>query len=355
MSIIYRFPTNVSMTEVTQEYAVQREKLLGLQIAPFEPHMTTKVQWDELDRERGMTAPHNMGSDPKVGRRPGSKLREYEPIPFKETDLITEPELLRARAFGTLSGVIDLHDTVARTMKSRVDKTYLRAEWCVWAALRGRLQIDENGVHVDETFPVQTYDVVNDWDDFANATPMRDDMAVALLFRGTGATAKGAKAYLNQTTMNWRLQNANDADLHGMWSPNLSPIAYSVEEMNKIQEARGLPTYEVYDEVYIDEFDEPQTFLEDGEVIYVGKRPAGQKIITFAMTPSLHNQKDGMPAPGFFSILEVNGHGNPGVVEVSSADLGAGKNPKIEITGGVYGGPRMPYARSVVRARVKLT
>ncbi|MET0626574.1 MAG: major capsid protein [Pyrinomonadaceae bacterium] len=353
--IIYRFPTNVSMTQTTQEYAIEREKLLGLKIMPFEEHMTTQVEWDELDSERGMTSAHNMGTDPKIGRRPGSKTHRYEPIPFKETDIVGESELLRARQFGTLGGVIDLHETIGRIQKARVDKNFIRAEWCVWSALRGHLVVEENGVSVDETFNVQSYSVEDDWDEFASATPLADDQAVALKFRGTGASAKGARAYLNQTTLNWRLGNRNANDLAGLWPANLSSVLYDLEQMNKLQEKRGLPVYELYDEGYIDDYGDFQTYIEDGEVIVVGARPNGQKVGGVAMTPTLHNQKSGQPAPGFFSILEVNGRGNPGAVEVSSAELGAGKNPKVEITGGFYGGPRMPYPRSVIRMRVKLT
>jgi len=353
--IIYRFPTNVSMTEVTQEYVVEREKLLGLQIAPFEPHMTQRVQWDELDSERGMTAPHNMESDPKIDRRPGSKLREYEAIPFKQTDVITEKELLRARQFGTLGGVVDLHDIVGRTMKARVDKTYLRAEWCIWQALMGELEIEENNVYVHEFFPVQVYNVVVDWDEFGTATPLRDFNAVKLLFRGTGASGKEATAYMNSTTINWLLENTNASDIQGFKGENFANLQFSLEDLNKILKKRGLPQIEEYDGGYIDEAGDYQTFIPDGEVVVIGKRPAAQKVMTFAMTPSLHLEKNGQPVPGFFSILEVNGHGNPGVLEVSSAELGAGKNPRLEITGGVYGGPRMPYPRSIVRMRVKLT
>src|SRR5205085_6856877 len=131
--IVYRFPTNLSMTEVTQEYMIEREKLLGIQIAPFEEFMTQEVEWDELDAERGMTAPHNMRSDPKIDRRPGSKLRKYSAIPFKETDVVQEEELLRARQYGSLYGVVDLRWINARIMKARVDKTFLRAARCIWS------------------------------------------------------------------------------------------------------------------------------------------------------------------------------------------------------------------------------
>ncbi|PYS88980.1 MAG: hypothetical protein DMF64_18930 [Acidobacteria bacterium] len=350
--IVYRFPTNLSMTEVTQEYMIEREKLLGIQIAPFEEFMTQEVEWDELDAERGMTAPHNMRSDPKIDRRPGSKLRKYSAIPFKETDVVQEEELLRARQYGSLYGVVDLHWIIARIMKARVDKTFLRAEWCIWSMFRGLLDINENGVRVHETFPVQTFDSAVDWDQFVTATPLADDMAVALRFAGTGASAKGAKAYCNQATLNMRLKNRNEDDLYGL-RKNATSVVFGLKEMNELLDERGLATYEVYDEGFNDDDGDFERWLEDDEVVVIGKRPQGQKVAGFAMTPSLHLIKNGMQAPGFFSILEVNGHGNSGMTEVSAADLGAGKNPKLEITGGVYGGPRLPYPRSVIHMQVK--
>src|ERR1044072_4072721 len=142
--IVFRFPTNVSLDEATQEYFIQRELFIGDRIMPFRDQFTQRVQWDELDNERGMTAPHNMKSDPRIDTRPGSRLRESTPIPFKETELITEAELLQARAFATLGGVIDLHELVGRRIKAREDKTFIRAESLRWQALQGALDIDEN-------------------------------------------------------------------------------------------------------------------------------------------------------------------------------------------------------------------
>lgn len=350
MSVIFRFPTNVSMDVATQEYFIQRDKMVGDEILPFQDLMTQRVQWDELDSEVGMTAPHNMRSDPRIDNRPGSRLREYVPIPFKETEVITEDEMLQARAYGTLGGVVDLSQLIGQRIRAREDKTFIRAEWCRWQALRGRLQIAENGVVVDESFPVQTYDVITDWDNRSTATPLRDDNAVALLFDGTGASAEGAIAYANRKTINMRLENANASDLQGFRGSNFRNVTFSLNDMNKIQEDRGLPTYKVYHEGYIGLDRNFHTYLQDGEVIVIGKRPAGQKVGDFGMTPTLHRTKNGLPAPGFFSILEVNGDSSS---EVSTISLGAHKNPKVEITGGVYGGPRIKYPRSVVRMTVK--
>jgi hypothetical protein len=352
MSIIYRVPTNVSMDETTQEYTIQREKMLGEEVLPFAEAQTQRVEWDELDVERGMTAPSNLKTDPKVDTRPGSKLRSYKPIPFKETDVVGEDELLEARAYGTLGGVVNLSEIVGRIMRARMDKTYVRAEWLRWETLQGGFTVDENGVYVHETFPIQTYDSLVDWDSRATATPLRDDNAVSLLFDGTGASADGAIAYCNQKTLNWRLENANPDDLGGK-RVSATDINISLKRMNEVAVERGLPIYKLYNEGYNPRAGDFTKFIHDGNVVVVGKRQTGQKVGDFLMTPSFHRIKNGQPAPGFFNILEINGRGNPGMVEVSAADLGAGKNPRIENTGGVYGGTRLKYPRSVVLMRVK--
>lgn len=353
MPIIFRFPTNVALDKVTQEYFIEHDKFIGEKILPFEPVWVQRVQWDERDNERGMTSAHQLGTDPRIGNRRGSKLREYNPIFFKETDVIREDELLRARQFATLGGVVDMSELIGRAVRVREDKNFIRAEKLRWDALGGAIHIAENGVRVDETFPVQTYDAITDWDDRANAKPLRDGNAVKLMFRGTGASAKGAIGYLNQTTLNWMLENQNDNDLRGFRAQNFLSLAFSLEELNRIQQARGLHTYELYDEGYIDDDGNFQTFIPDGVVRVIGKRPAGQTVGDVVMTPSLHRIEKGMPAPGMFSIVEMNDRPVQGAIEVSLADLGASKNPKVEVTGGFYGGPRLLYPRSVINMRVK--
>jgi len=351
--ITYRFPTNVSVDGVLQEYVIQREKLKGINLLPFQNLYTQRVVWDELDRERGATAPHNMNADPKVDDRPGSKRHEYTPIPHKETDLLTERDILMPATLGTLGGVLDLSTEIGRITKARADKSYIRAEMEIWQALRGHLQVNENGVVVDEVFPIQTYNALVDWDEFETATILVDLMNVALKFRFTGASARGAVGYLTQTTANWVLRNINPDDLKGFQNQNFLSLPYSLDQVNTILTARGLPTLEVYDEGYVDEEDVEQRFVEDGEVVVIGKRMDGNRIGDYGLTPTAHRQENGQPAPGFFSIVEVNGQPNPGSVTV--AQLGSGKNPKIEITGGMYGGPRLKYPRSVVKMDVKLT
>lgn len=352
MSTTFTYPTNVTLDKVVQEYVIDTSGFLGLQIMPVETSMTQKVQWDEMDNERGMTAPHVLGTEPRIDLRPGSKLREYTPIPFKETDLVKEDELLNSRQLGTLGGAINLNQMMAMLAKARMDKTRIRQEWTIWQALRGRMTINENGVYVDEQFPIQIYTPLVPWNDFANARPIKDFNAIKLLYRGTGATTRGAKAYVNSTTLNWLLENQNQNDLKGFQNSNYLNLTFDIDQLNAILSKRAGLTLVEYDDGCYDAAGNYQTFIADGDVHIVGVRPFGEKIGGWMSTPTLHRIVGGQAAPGYFEILEVNGvPSGIGANSVTISQLGAGKNPKMELTGGVYGGPFMRFGRSVIRMK----
>lgn len=353
MSIIYKYPTNAALDLVIQEYVIDTSGFKGLEILPVEESYASKVQWDEKDFERGMTAPHLFGADPRIDLRPGSRLREYTPIPFKETDLVKEDEILLARQLGTINNTVNLNSLIAQIAQSRMDKTRIRQEWSIWQALKGRLIINENNVFVDETFPVQQYTPTTPWTDLQNSTPMRNLGAVKLMFRGKGATAEGAQIWMNSTTVQMMLDNQNPNDLKGMIS-NTQSVNFDLDALNALMKRRKLPEIVEYDEGYYDEQGNFKTFLEDGDFILVGKRPKGQKVGGWISTPSLHRTKNGMPAPGYFEIIEVNGKGGYEAGSISFIELGQNKNPKIELTGGIYGGPALRFGRSVIWGKVNL-
>ena len=256
-------------------------------------------------------------------------------------------------ALGTEGGLLDLTGEIGTITKARADKNFLRAEIEIWQALKGRLIYNEDGVRVDELFPVQTYDVEVDWDEFATARPLTDWENITRKFRFTGASAAGADAAMNSTTAGWLLKNKNEDDLKGFQNENFLKLPYAVEQVNKILAERKQPLIRVYDEGWVDEADNEKLFLEDGEVIVKGKRPASQLVGDYGLTPTTHRVKNGQSAPGFFSIIEVNGQPNPGAVTVQQ--IGSAKNPKIEVTGGFYGGPRLIYPRSIIKVRAKVT
>lgn len=340
------------MRDVVQAFEPSPEDYIGESIMPMEESMFQEVQWDERDHDRGLTAPHVMGTDPKVDKRQGHKTRSYTPIPFKETDLLKEDEILRARQLGTMAGTLHVAEEIGKIVRDRWVKTLGRMEKLRWDTLRGAIAIDENDVKVNETFAVQTHTPLVDWDTVATARPLADFNALKLKFRKTGASAQGAIAYMNQVTANWLLENQNANDIKGFQNSNFVQLPYSVEELNKVLSIRGLPTIVVYDEGWVDESDNLTQFIPDGEVIVVGKRKKGQKVGDFMATPSLHRSKNGQPAPGYFSIIEVNGQPSERVGAISLDQLGMAKNPKVEITGGIYGGTRLIYPKSVIKFTV---
>lgn len=356
--LVYQFPRNVALDEVTQEVVRDREKLIGQTILPFVEKDTQLVEWDELDHEQGMTAVHTMGADAKIANRPGSKTHQYKPIPHKEEELIKEDEMLNARQLGTLGGVINLNDLVMERFNAGIGKDWIRAEWEIWQALRGRLQIDEDGVLVDEIFPIQTFDAVADgiggvyYTDLDDSTPLADDDKIALMFRNTGATANGAKEYMNKATLNTLLRNKNANDIRG-FNEGLRSILFDLPSLNKMRTARSLPEIVVYDEGWEDKNENFKLFIPDGESIIVGKRMPGQMVGDFLLTATFHRRKNGKPAPGFFAFVTVNGKGNPnGMTSVSLDELGASGNPKVGVLHGFYGGPRLKYPRSIIKRKL---
>ena len=347
--ITFKFPTPVELDFMTQEYVVNRERFRGQQIIPFKETMLPTVQWDELDNERGMTSAHQQDADPKIVDRPGSKLREYTPIFFKESEIIKESELLNARALGTLNGMISMDDLVATRLKARIDKDFIRAEWLIWSMLNGAISINENGVVVSETFASPTYTPSVNWDQHATATPLADPRAIALALRGTGASGQRAIVMINQTDMNHVLANTNANDFFGFVNENFKKTTYSVEELNRILSANALPSFEVYDEGYIDSSGTFQTFITNGRPVVLGKRNGSMPLGNFMLTPSLHEERNGMPAGGFFSVITVNGQPSNGAITLN--ELGSAENPKIKITTGFYGGPTQYYLRSINRVQ----
>jgi hypothetical protein len=178
---------------------------------------------------------------------------------------------------------------------------------------------------------------------------LKDGNAVSLMFAGTGASAKGGREYMNQRMVNLLLENANNKDIAKFRGSNFRDISYSVEDLNKVLDSRGQPIIVPYDEGWNDKNGDFQRFIPDGESIVVGERPMGQKVGGFGMTPTLHRTKNGLPAPGYFNFLEINGQPNRGSITVDAELLGSAANPNIKNTGGVYGGPFLWYARSIIR------
>jgi hypothetical protein len=351
--VVVQYPTNVALDRVIQEYMVQKELLIGIkEVMPFENQATQLVEWDLLDNLQGMTASHNVGTDPVLGQRRGSSTLRYAPLYFKQQELIREDEILQRRQLGTLGNVVNIDNLVTRVAVDGIDLDYLRAEYLVWLSLCNfGFTINNNGVIQTETFAFQSFTSAVSWATYATATPSADFNSLKPLARGTGGTLKGAKAYMNSTTASNLLQNDNPADLYGLKGPNFATQTFSIEKVNELLTARSLPTLEEYDEgFYPIGSNDFQTFIPDNFVVVKLRRPASQaqQPGNIALTPSVHRIVNGKEAPGFFSKLEVNGRAAMGSVTIDLEELGSSANPRIGVFHGWYGGPISRLPRSYI-------
>ena len=348
--LVLKFPTNVEMDFTTQQYTRDSAKLLGQKLCPLVNTQAQVVESDELDNDVGMTGVHTMDTDPRVRRRPGSRLHSFEPIPHKETELIKESEMLKARAWGTLGGVINIEYLVMDAFRRAMGMDDIRIEWEIWQMFQGELNIDENGYKLEEEFAIQEFTPNVAWDDLENAKVLSDLDTVSQMFVGTGASAQGAVMVGNGVTLNKIFENKNTDDLKGFTNENFRVATYSVEDLNKLLTARKRPTFLEYDEGFYRTKQEFEKFIPDGTLIVVGKRMAGQQNTEYKLTPTLHRTQNGMPAPGRFAFLTVNGQPNvTGTQAVSLQQLGQHGNPNIGVVHGFYGGPIMRYPRSIIK------
>jgi len=342
-------PTNVELRPPIQNYVANVDNPLGLQILPVTNSFAQVIETEETEDAEGMTSPHVLGTDPKIDTRPGSKKFRYEPLRFKETDVLNEADILRAGKLGTFGTPVSLVEEIGKLAKKRAFKTKLRMEWTVWQALNGRLQMNEGGVKVDEQWAgVQSHSPLHNWTSFDTATPLDDLDMAGDKFDGTGASMEGAIIVANRQTWRLAMKNQNDDDLKALDKSMWANFKFMFGEFGKIIQDKCGAMIKSYDSGY----KVNGVFTKHvpyGEIRIIGKREDGESVGKWWSVPSLHNTDGaGNEEPGYFVLIEANGQPSTGSVQ----GLGMHKNPKIEVTGGIYGGPNLDYENNVIKMKV---
>lgn len=346
-NITIKLPKPETLETVINEMNAEPKQWLGEQIMPAQQTDKAIIEYTTIEQAAGMTAPHELGTDPRIDKRKGGRQMRYEPAYFKESDLFGEKELLALAQMG--GSVLDLRAVVAQTLRERYNKTRLREEWLRWMILQGQLYINENGVFVNERFNIQRYVPTVGFDDAQNSKPIAEFSAAIKGFKSTGASGKGAKAYLNSETYATIAANRNTQDLLGLRDIDKSLDLDDIDAVNRRLKTKGLIQLEINDDEYTDGDGTTHYFVRTGNIVIVANAPTQEKVGTFWETASLHKLRNGRPYGGYFSLITVNDvPNNSGSAEVSLAEIGAGKNPKLELTGGVYGGPELRYANRVM-------
>lgn len=345
--IVFTIPTNQELRTPIQNYTQNVDGFLGLQLCPWADSFAQFIETEETEEDEGMTAAHILGTDPKIDKRKGSKKFRYDPLHFKETDVLNEADILRARQLGTYGQPVSLMSETTKIAKSRARKTMTRVEWTIWQMFGGNLQFNENGVKVNETWTVQSHTPTALWSNASTSKPLTDLDVAADKFDGTGASMEGAVIVANRQTWRLMMANQNDADLKALDKTQWGNFRFMFSEMAKIVQDKCGAIIKSYDEGY-KSGGQFTKFLPTGELRIIGKRRDGLPVANWWRTPSLHIMKGDKPQPGYFVLVEVNGHASNG----SFSEVGQSKNPKVEVTGGIYGGPNLDFEDNVIKMTV---
>lgn len=333
------FPSTKEITHVVRNRAVDPKRFIGRSFAPLREVYSAEIEFDVIESASGMTAAHNLGSDPKMVKLAGMKTKKVGTGYFKETKRIDEKELLYARAAGSYNQRAGRLLVMEKSLQLD-DRLETRIEWLTWQPIIvGQLKIDENGIKY--TIPYELPDTNKPILNTAGAKWSNPDADIPgnitewmLLYRGKGA--KPTKVYFNLNVAGYIAANNK---IKGLLA-NTTYAAF-LSATNITQALKLLfPQIEfiVYDEGYVDDKGSFNPFIPDDRFIMIGEGQPGELMMDFGTTISLHNGGLDQPQPGKFSIVD----------DKSEQE----KNPFVDITVGIYGLPRLYHPNWVVSAKI---
>lgn len=293
------------------------------------------LAWEQLDDVIGLQQGRGLNGQPAKIQRLGGKRYIVAPGVYGEFATIDERELTVRRAWGaTDDSPVDISTLVLECQNQLIQRRLDRQEWIVWTLLlTGAFTVPApNGavIHTD-TYTTQTFTSGVGWGTPATSTPLADFRAVKLKGRGYGVSfGAGARAIMNQVTLNKMLANTNQADIGGRRTNGLATIN-STSEMQQLLTGDGLPDIVVYEEGYLNEPSGTWTpYIPDNKVVVIGKRRNGESIGQYRMTRNANNPGSG---PGPYMKVVDNPDNVPRTVVVHD---------------GHNGGPVMFYPSAVV-------
>lgn len=338
MSII-GYPTAQALGAVVKKIPYN-PKYIGNTILPDGQQFAEDLQWTIYGPLGGMTKPHNVDAEPRGVKFPIIEEKKLKTEYWKDVTVFSESDILYIKRLGTWNqrAGMELITERLRQMNARLDT---RIEWCRWQALSGELQI------IDEE--IQKYRVINyeipqenymnagwPWDDYDNADIISDLQAVCARFRGTGAGRP--HIYMNAFTAKFMAQNKAIRELVKQSTSVLQIGQDNIGEL-VMQLVGGISGIHVYDEGYILETGDFNSFIRDYVVICIAQGPPGERLGEFVSTISLHNGTIDNPQPGKFVIVKDR--------------LANEFNPSYALGVGIYGLPLIYHPEWIVILFVK--
>lgn len=331
----FLYPSNRDLRQIARVKETRlQEGRLGFTLMPMREVNSAMVEWTQSDNYIGLQNVRGIGGEPTRVKRVGSKRYRMTPGYYGEFIQLDEKELTERANNADYTGVVDINDLVMDAQDQLLARRLDRVELIIWTLLTtGTFAIaDGQGqiLHTD-SYTFQSFSAVVPWATSATATPLADLRAVQLLSRGKGVSfGSNAMAIMNRTTYNQMIANTNNTDLSRRFNTIATSVS-SLEAVNTVVTAEGLPNLVIYDETYFDSAGATQLFVPNNKVIVVGARPAGQTIGEYQMTRNINNNP---PGPGAY--MKVFDRGEETVPR------------SIDVHDGHNGGPAIFFPSAIV-------
>lgn len=326
----FLFPTSRELLSIEPEKSSKMmEGRVAFDIMPVRSVDAFMLTYEQQDNIPGLQYGRGLNGPFQRVAGIGAKQYDYAPGVYGEYMYVDEKQLATARALGKY-GPIDVSKLVAEKQDQLMERRIDRMEWAIWQLLTsGVITVINATGHVmfSDTFPVQTFTAATPWSTLATATPLANIRSVKMLARGKGARFNSAaKLYVNQTTANLLLGNANAGDIGGKRT-NGGDTVNSIGRFNEFLLGDDMPAVVVYEDGYRTEAGVDVPFIPDNKAVLVGSRIKG-RVGEFLLTSNANNQ-DGAAGPYQEVIVE--------------------KGPvALKILDGFNGGPCLYYPGSVV-------
>jgi hypothetical protein len=322
-----------------------------------------KIRTEVIEASGGLTNEHRPGTDPEYIRSFGTRVQEYTPPKYKESIHYDEDKILYMRELGAngrnVRGIrqyIDIDvDRLNRRLEARIEK--LRWDTIFGGGFTWMGKTISFGVpSANIAVPVGGYwssdgVAVND-----SADPLKDLRYWLMGGYATFRKYKFSAIVMNPNTARWILDNAK---VQALVKTYFSAENFGAYELNKTLQLLlpGCPMVVVYDGWYQTEslvdngaggtkiaVSDAVYFVPDGKLYFEQSNlPGGDRIGEFVQ--GVHLAEGTIDAPGYGKFLVVEDCTGVGT-------RGGPKNPFIDLTAGVYGGPKLDRAFDLCTANV---
>ena len=337
------YPTDAALEAIDpleQNSLIESDPIFGY--FPPERSDSAELQWDQRDSFTGLMQFRGYNSEPMIVPRNGGTTFRADAGVYGEFSRVDELEMTKRAAYGMArNGPIDITSLVVTERDRLLHRQINRISWILWKLCTEGMYVVPNRVGAVAEyggFSIQYYDAPVPWTNFADADPTFDFRANTTAGRGYGTTFNSqANAYMNQTTMNWLLSNANEVSLRGRRVKSGNTVN-GEGDVAEIFAADGLPKLNVHEGGWLsDGVRTWNTHVPDGVVTVFGHRPTNQRIGEFTYTVNMVNPGRSDP---YYRVV------NRGMAE------GQAPPPSIEVHRGFNGGPKVFYPSSILVMRV---